>query len=170
MFPTLKEDQRLILNRTFRITKKSPEVGDIITFEAPGFSYNKFNADQSNPVAKYQNNPKGIINKFIYYNLEVTKTSYIKRVIGVGGDHIKIEDGKVYRNGEEMEESYLQDDVVTESEVFYDFIVPEGYVFAMGDNRPNSTDCRVIGCIPLEKIEGIVCFRFWPFNVFGTID
>ena len=39
----------------------------------------------------------------------------------------------------------------------------------MGDNRPQSTDCRRFGCIPLEKIEGKVKFRFWPLNVFGKI-
>ncbi len=170
MYPTLQENQRLILNRTFRITHKEFEVGDIITFEAPTKQYSKWEADQSNPVAVYDEEPKGIINKFIYYSLEVTKKSYIKRVIAVAGDHVKIENNTVIVNGLVQEEQYLQPDVVTESEVFYDFIVPEGYVFAMGDNRPKSTDCRVLGCIPLNKIEGIVTFRFWPFDVLGEID
>lgn len=170
MYPTLQENQRLILNRTFRITKKSPKIGDIITFEAPSKTYSRWEADQSNPVAVYDNQPQGLFNKFVYYNLEVTKTSYIKRVIALEGDHVKIEGNKVYINGIEQEENYLKDDVVTTSEVFYDFIVPEGYLFAMGDNRPKSTDCRSLGCIPLEKVEGIVCFRFWPFADFGTID
>ena len=170
MFPTLQENQRLILNRTFRITKKSPERGQIVTFEAPTKTYSKWEADQSNPVAVYDDEPKGIFNKFVYYILEVTKKSYIKRVIGIAGDHVKIENNKVYINGEEQEENYLRDDVVTESEVFYDFIVPEGYFFAMGDNRTKSTDCREIGCIPLEKLEGFVCFRFWPLSEFGGIE
>ena len=170
MFPTLQENQRLILNRTFRITKKSLERGQIVTFEAPTKTYSKWEADQSNPVAVYDDEPKGIFNKFVYYSLEVTKKSYIKRVIGIAGDHVKIENNKVYINGEEQEENYLRDDVVTESEVFYDFIVPEGYFFAMGDNRTKSTDCREIGCIPLEKLEGFVCFRFWPLSEFGGIE
>lgn len=170
MFPTLQENQRLILNRTFRITKKSPERGQIVTFEAPTKTYSKWEADQSNPVAVYDDEPKGIFNKFVYYSLEVTKKSYIKRVIGIAGDHVKIENNKVYINGEEQEENYLRDDVVTESEVFYDFIVPDGYFFAMGDNRTKSTDCREIGCIPLEKLEGFVCFRFWPLSEFGGIE
>jgi signal peptidase I len=170
MFPTLQENQRLILNRTFRITKKSPQVGDIITFEAPSKEYSKWEADQTNPVAIYDNEPTNIFDKFVYYSLEVTKTSYIKRVIATEGNHVKIENGKVYVNGIELEEDYLKDDVITESDTFYDFIVPDGYLFAMGDNRTKSTDCRVLGCIPLEKVEGIVCFRFWPFNVFGKID
>lgn len=170
MFPTLQENQRLILNRTFRISKKTPQRGDIITFEAPTKTYSKWEADQTNPIAVYDEEPKGLWNRFVYYSLEITKKSYIKRVIGIAGDHIKIEDNTVYVNGEILNETYLRNDVVTESEVFYDFIVPEGYFFAMGDNRTKSTDCREIGCIPLEKLEGIVCFRFWPISEFGGIE
>lgn len=170
MFPTLQENQRLILNRTFRITNKRPQIGDIITFEAPTKEYSKWSADQTNPVAIYDNEPEGVFNKFVYYCLEVTKKSYIKRVIALEGDHVKIENNTVYVNGIPQEEQYLKNDVVTETEVFYDFIVPEGYLFAMGDNRTRSTDCRSLGCIPLEKLEGIVCFRFWPFSEVGSID
>ena len=170
MFPTLKENQRLILNRTHRITGKSPEVGDIITFEAPSKAYSSnWEVDQTNPIAIYTKQPEGIFAKFWYYCIEVSKTSYIKRVIALEGDHVKIEDNKVYVNGEILEEEYLSDDVVTISDVFNDFIVPEGYVFAMGDNRTKSTDCREFGCIPLEKIEGIVAFRFWPFDTWGKV-
>ena len=169
MFPTLIENQRLILNRTFRITKKMPNRGDIITFEAPTKCYDKWSADQSNPVAVYDEEPKNIFSKFVYYSLEITKKSYIKRVIGLPGEHIKIENSKIYINGEELEENYLGDDVVTETEVFYDFIVPDGYIFAMGDNRTKSTDCRELGCIPVNKLEGVVIFRFWPFKSFGKI-
>ena len=163
MYPTLQANQRLILNRTFRITRGKPKRGDIITFEAPNKEYSKWEANQSSPVAVYNENQKGLFSKFVYYSLEITKRSYIKRLIALEGDHVKIENGKVYVNGEELKEEYLQPDVVTESEVFYDF-------FAMGDNRAHSTDCRVVGCIPYEKLEGIVCFRFWPLNMFGNID
>ena len=126
-------------------------------------------ADQTNPVAVYENEPKGSWNKFVYYVLEATKTSFIKRVIATEGQHVVIEENKVYINGVELEEEYLQEDVVTTSSVFHDFIVPKGYVFAMGDNRTKSTDCRELGCIPLEKVEGIVVFRFWPFSSLGKI-
>ena len=164
MFPTLQENQRLILNRTFRITKKKPERGNIVTFEAPSKSYSILEADQSNPVAVYNEKERNIFGNFFYYVLETTKISYIKRVIGLEGDHIKIENNTVYVNGEVLEENYLKNDVVTESEVFYDFIVPEGYFFAMGDNRTKSSDCREFGCIPFSKLEGIVMCRFWPLS------
>lgn len=170
MFPTLKHNERLILDRTFRITHKKPQIGDIVTFEAPSRDYEKYNADQTNPIAIYDNEPTSIVSKFFYYCIEVTKKSYIKRVIALEGDHVKIEDNVVYVNGIPQEEKYLSEDVVTESSVFYDFIVPEGYFFAMGDNRTKSKDCRDIGCIPFEKLEGVVRFRFWPFSEFGKID
>jgi signal peptidase I len=170
MDTTLKEGQRLWLNRWTRTTKGEYKVGDIITFEAPSVTYPSLeNIDFDNPVAKYDYNPKGLIGKFIYYILETNKTSYIKRIIGVAGDHIKIEDGKVYRNGEQLDEPYLQENIRTESKIYSDIIVPENCVFAMGDNRENSTDCRDFGCIPIRKIESKVAFRFWPLNKFGKI-
>ncbi len=171
MFPTLKEEQRLVLNRTFRITKKTPKVGDIVTFEAPNDEsfFNPYNVDQNNPVATF-NEKNGIFSRFFYYGLEITKTSYIKRVIATEKQHVVIKDNKVFINDKELDESsYLASDVYTESDVYNDFIVPDGYVFCMGDNRTKSTDCRVFGCIPLNKIEGVVVYRFWPLNVFGKI-
>ena len=169
MYPTLKENQRLLLNRTFRITGKDIKVGDIITFEAPSECYTRYDVSQSNPVAKYEYEFENIFQKFIYYVIEKTKTSYIKRVIAVEGNHVEIKDNKIYINGNELEEEYLSNDVVTESQVFTDFIVPEGYIFAVGDNRTKSKDCRELGCIPIEKVEGIVVLRFWPLDVFGKV-
>lgn len=170
MFPTLKEDQRLMLNRTMRITGKAPKVGDIITFEAPNATYyENHEVDQTNPIAIYNSEPENLFSKFVYYCLEITKRSFIKRVIAVEGDHVKIQDNKVYINGELFEEDYLSSDVLTKSNTFNDFIVPEGYIFAMGDNRTKSTDCREFGCIPVDKVEGIVVFRFWPFSTWGSI-
>ena len=115
MYPTLKEEQRLVLNRTFRITGKTPEVGDIVTFEAPSGYYTEETANQNNPVAKYENNQNGLVSKFFYYTLEVTKTSFIKRVIATEGQHVVIKDNTVYIDGKVLDESdYLSDDVVTE--------------------------------------------------------
>ena len=53
---------------------------------------------------------------------------------------------------------------------YIDLVVPENCVFAMGDNRDESKDCRYFGCVPLEKIESKVIIRFWPLNVFGKVD
>lgn len=170
MYPTLQENERLILNRTARIHHKKPKTGDIITFEAPTKAYSEMDANQNSPVAIYENEPKGVFRKFCYYVLEFTKKSYIKRVVATEGQHVEIKNNHVYINGVELAEEYLPKDMVTVSNVFNDFIVPEGYVFAMGDNRTKSTDCRELGCIPLNKVESIVVFRFWPFSNFGKVN
>ena len=176
MYPTLNSTERLWLNRLGRTTKKLPQRGQIITFEAPSKKYvTEEEIDLNNTVAVYDYEPQGIINKFIYYVLETSKTSYIKRVIGIPGDYVEIKDGAVYINGEKLPEDYLQDGLVTDMQQgtrngnFTGFKVPENCVFCLGDNRTGSIDCRSFGCIPLEKIEGTVAFRFWPFSKFGGV-
>ncbi len=172
MKPTLIENQRLWLNRWGRTTKKMPEKGDIITFEAPSrTSYSTYDkVDNDNPIAQYNKEPKSLWGKFCYYVLEIGKDSYIKRVIALPGEHVKIENGNVYINDEQLKEDYLPEGIVTDTQSeLDDFIVPENCVFAMGDNRSHSTDCRTFGCIPLEKIESKVWIRIWPLNLFGKV-
>ena len=167
---TLAEGQRLILSRWKRTVNGTYNRGDIITFEAPTTAkVSLAELDQTNPVAKYEYEPKGLVSKFFYYVVESGKISYIKRVIGVAGDHIRITDGKVYLNGEELQENYVAEGAVTISDRYTDLVVPEGYVFVMGDNREHSTDSRSFGCIPVEKIESKVWIRFWPLNKFGKV-
>lgn len=144
--------------------------GDIITFEAPSKSIlSPLEANNENPVAIYNTRANSIIYKFFYYVLEFDKISYIKRVIGTKGDHIKIADGKVYLNDKRLKEDYLEEDIKTEGGVYSDIIVPDGHVFVMGDNRLQSTDSRYFGCVPTNKIESKVWIRFWPLNKFGEV-
>ncbi len=174
MEPTLIQNQRLILNRWSRTIGEMPERGDIITFEAPSDTHIYIDEyDSNNVVAKYENEPTNWFSGFVHNVLEIGKESYIKRVIGLPGEHVEIKNGKVFINGEELDEPYLPEGLVTEMEnqgVYSDLIVPENCVFAMGDNRAHSTDCREFGCIPLEKIEGKVWIRFWPLNLFGEVN
>lgn len=174
MYPTLKQDQRLILNRWCRTIKEMPSRGDIITFEAPTSDSYIFSKDfnPNDVAAKYSNKKTKALDKFIYNVLEVNKASYIKRVIALPGEHLQIKDGKVYINDVELQEDYLQPQITTSTEncPFYDLVVPENCVFVMGDNRPESTDSRRFGCIPLEKIESKVWIRFWPLNLFGKVN
>ena len=171
MYPTLVQGDRLILNRIPRTTKKLPKRGEIITFEAPSKkTYNSNEVDLSNPIAKYNDDNFSLFKKFTYYVLELGKKSYIKRVIGLPGDHVLIENGNVYINGEKLNETYLVEGVTTErTGEFYDIVVPNNCVFAMGDHRSVSLDCRAFGCIPLDKIESTVSVRFWPLNKFGKV-
>ena len=174
MFPTFNDNDRLILNRLYRTFKITPARGDIVTFEAPSLNYlNGEEADLDNPVAIYTREPKWVISKFFYNVVELGKTSYIKRVIGLPGEHIQIKDGNVYINGTKLEEDYLAEGIkteVSEEEQFIDIIVPNNTIFVMGDNRElgKSADSRRFGCIPYEKIEGKVKLRFWPLNSFKS--
>ena len=173
MKPTLVAGQRLWLSRWTRTTKQMPERGDIITFEAPSqIAINQEDINLDYPVAQYNYKPEGLWNKFEYYILETSKISYIKRVIALPGEHVEIKEGSVFINGEKLEEDYVADGIVTDMESGYynNFIVPENTVFALGDNRTQSKDCRVFGCIPLEKIESKLLFRFWPLNLFGKVE
>lgn len=169
MKPTFEQGDRLILNRLAITFNDDFERGEVITFEAPISEYKSAaEIDQDNPIAKYKDEPEGIFNRFKYYVLDIGKKSYIKRIIGLPGEHIQIEYGNVYINGTKLTEDYLQPGVTTPNKVFTDFTVPEGYLFVMGDNREGSMDSREFGCIPMTKVESKVCLRFFPFNKFGT--
>ncbi|MGM0395456.1 MAG: signal peptidase I [Bacillota bacterium] len=98
---------------------------------------------------------------------------YIKRVIGISGDKVHISDGRVYVNGELLEEDYLIGDSYTHTYQENIWIIPEGDVFVLGDNRTEgaSKDSRYFGTISLGKIKGITQFRYYPIdNRFGTIE
>lgn len=172
MKPTFEQGDRLILNKWFVTTKKELQRGDIITFEAP--SVKQLTTDQydpNNPVAIYDEEPDNFFYKFIHDILEINVESYIKRVIGLPGDHILIDNGNVYLNGQIYKESYLKEDVKTErTGLVYDITVPEGYIFAIGDNRPGSQDSRMFGCVPIDKIQSKVWVRFWPFDKMGKVS
>lgn len=92
----------------------------------------------------------------------------VKRVIAVGGDHIKIEDSKVYVNDKLLDEPYIHDNY-TEGNI--DMVIPEGEVFTMGDNREQSLDSRYedVGLVDDKDIMGKVMVRLFPFNKIGLV-
>lgn len=97
---------------------------------------------------------------------------YIKRVIGIAGDKVEIIDGKVYLNNVIIQEDYIDKDAFTHIYDQSTWIVPEGEVFVLGDNREEgaSKDSRYFGCVPIKSIKGVTGFRYFPFdNRFGKI-
>lgn len=165
MLPTAVEGERLLIQRP-TIFKKEIKYGDIITFEAP--LEDNTNIDSQDFVADYYEY-KGI-NSFMHNFVGIGKMSYIKRVIGLPGDHIVIaDDGFVYRNDERLNENYLKDGMTNQAGIYIDVVVPEDSVFVMGDNRLESKDSRYFGCIPKSKINGYVLCRIWPLNKIGKL-
>lgn len=98
------------------------------------------------------------------------KRDYIKRIIGVEGDIVLIQDGKVYLNGKILKEDYIKDNISTEAYDECKWEIPKGYVFVLGDNRGASNDSRVFGLVPLDKVVGVANFRYYPFGEkFGKV-
>jgi signal peptidase I len=90
---------------------------------------------------------------------------YIKRVIALPGDEIEINDGVVFLNDEQLQEDYLPEGIYTSSGTLTGpLIIPDGYIFVLGDNREVSEDSRYIGCVPYSMLRGRVLFRIYPFN------
>jgi signal peptidase I len=83
---------------------------------------------------------------------------YIKRVIGLPGEHLRIEDGKVYINGVRFSEPYL----TTNTKQGGDWDIPFDSLFVMGDNRNNSSDSRSWGMVPYEDVIGKAVLVYWP--------
>ena len=98
---------------------------------------------------------------------------YVKRVIGLPGDTIAIEDGKIYINGsaEPLQEDYLKEEWTVATGP-YTFEVPEGSYFMMGDNRNDSWDARYWSntYVTKDKILGKALFTYWPFAHFGKLE
>jgi len=91
-----------------------------------------------------------------------TNVRYVKRIIGLPGDVIEIDDdGKVYVNGELEKRPYVLGNT-SEGNMKYPLKVPENEFFVMGDNREMSDDSRKFGCISIDSIEGKEAFILWP--------
>ena len=174
MTPTYVEGEKILIQRT-KIFKKELKYGQVVTFVAPNEEDLSVVTKQENitgeliqgedAIASYTD--RNFIDSFIYDFLGIGKRSYIKRIIGLEGDHIVVtEDGKVLRNDEELTEDYLKDGITSQNGKYINVIVPEGAVFVMGDNRLGSMDSRIFGCIPVEKIDGYVVAKVWPFSKF----
>ena len=98
---------------------------------------------------------------------------YIKRIIGLPGDKILVSNGQVFVNDQLINENYIssatnlwENGYLRENEPI---IVPKNYVFVMGDNRPRSSDSRDFGPVPIELIDGVVFYRYFPPQKTGFI-
>lgn len=110
----------------------------------------------------------------VFHSPKNNDIEYIKRIIGLPGDTILIQNTTVYVNGTAIAEPYIS--AATEL-IYGGFVeegipitVPENYYFVMGDNRPRSSDSREFGPVPYESIIGQVIYRYFPLNVAGTIQ
>lgn len=94
--------------------------------------------------------------------------SYIKRVVGLPGEEINVENGKLYINGTLVEEPYLDPEYLSVDTVGTKR-VPEHHYYVMGDNRRNSSDSRMWDFVPEKYIYGKAIFRYYPFSPFERV-
>jgi signal peptidase I len=101
--------------------------------------------------------------------LDLSIKDLIKRVIGLPGDVVSFQDGKVFVNGEPLNEPYLAPGMRTDPKGKDSITVPPGQVLVLGDNRTNSTDGRVFGTIDQKLIVGRAFVIVWPFSRAGGL-
>ena len=99
---------------------------------------------------------------------------FIKRVIGLPGETVKIEDNKIYINGQVLDESYIPENFRTRANQFAQegkeiTVAPDTY-FVVGDNRDHSLDSRVFGLVERQYITGRAWLIYWPVNKAGVIE
>ena len=90
---------------------------------------------------------------------------YIKRVIGLPGDQVKVMDGDVYVNGLALDEAYI----AASPRYQGDWDIPVETLFVLGDNRNNSSDSHNWGTVPMENVVGKAIFVYWPPTEWGVI-
>ncbi|MGE5578784.1 MAG: signal peptidase I [Bacillota bacterium] len=91
---------------------------------------------------------------------------YVKRVVAIPGDTVEMRMGRVYINGQQVSEPFVQ------FPGLYNMspqVVPAGSVFVMGDNRANSEDSRAFGPVKLSLVRGKAVFRVWPLKTAGFL-
>jgi signal peptidase I len=100
------------------------------------------------------------------YPPDPDQVPYIKRIVGLPGDNLRIMDGKVYINDQLLVEPYI----VSPTHQGGEWIVEENSLFVMGDNRNNSSDSRSWGFVPLENVIGKAEVVYWPPEKWGMLD
>jgi signal peptidase I len=145
------------------------------------FLYQPVKVEGTSMMPSLDDQERIFVNKFVYrlepiqrddivvfrYPRDPSK-SFIKRVIGLAGDQIRIESGQVFVNGEALEEDYVPREYADERS-FKEIVVPPDSYFLLGDHRSMSNDSRDFGPVSQSYIYGKAVFGYWPVEKVGRV-
>jgi signal peptidase I len=145
------------------------------------FLYQPVRVEGTSMLPRLEDRDRLFINKFVYRLAAIERgdvvvfhyprdpeKSYIKRVIALPGDHLRIDHGVVYLNGKRQDETYVPDEY-RDSRSMAEMVVPAGNYFMMGDHRSISSDSREFGPVERSLIYGKAAFVYWPTRDAGVV-
>ena len=154
----------------------------LLAFIVIVFLYQPVQVEGTSMMPRLENHERIFINKFVYrfepihrgdivvfwYPLDQSK-SYIKRVIGLPGEWVSIEDGRALVNDVPLAEPYLPAYYMDHQNCPPVRVEPDHY-YVLGDHRDSSNDSRVWGTVERKYIYGKAVFVYWPFREFGPLE
>ena len=160
MEPTLQSGSYVLVNKAIYFEINLETLSKFIPFIDPGDDPTRylFRAPKRGDVIVFADPklPEGL-----------PERDFIKRIIGEPGDTVEVKQGKVFINGQPLDEPYILE---PPRYTYGPETVPPGHYFVLGDNRNNSSDSRVWGMLPKEKIIGMAWLVYWPWDAFGLVN
>lgn len=139
MLPTLQLEDRVLVQKLLPRLGVTPGVGSIVVFHAP----------QALVQAGYDSD-----------------AALIKRVVAIGGDHVEVRGGHLWRNGVAVDPDWSS---VPMAYSLPPMVVPPGHLMVLGDNRNASLDSHLWGPLPSREVIGTAVWRYWPLDRFGPL-
>jgi signal peptidase I len=146
------------------------------------FLYQPVRVEGTSMLPRLEDHDRLFINKFVYHFASIHRgdvvvfhyprdpvKSYIKRVIAVPGDRLKIDRGEVFLNGKLLPEPYVPEEY-RDAKSAPEMVVPEDTFFMMGDHRSISQDSREFGPVDRDLIYGKAVFVYWPTRDAGVVE
>ncbi|WP_100373224.1 signal peptidase I [Bacillus sp. FJAT-45037] len=171
---------------------KAVVVAVVVAFSIRYFLFAPIVVDGQSMMPTLEHSDRMIVNKIGYAISEPKRfdiivfhapggKDYIKRIIGLPGDHIEYKNDQLFVNGEAIAEPYLDElkafysnDFVTRdfdlAQTIGSQIIPDDHLFVLGDNRHNSLDSRDIGVVHKDEVIGKANVVFWPFVNIGIVE